>query len=496
MTNGASSSDAPLLPLSYAMHSGGGVQLQALTNAIFLANATGRRLYVPPWLVRNNMSRVMWDPTGITGRKCKTPYIDMSKQQINALSENMLCGLCDKLPEGRLESFASIYALDEMVRPLPTMTKEQCDACRRATKRCSTCQNSGLCPRVDLDTHLLLLDRYNAKGRERWPWATTGNSTKTVDCLQTLIHLQQSPRSCARLLSAVAQADHFLPASTDRSALCVGPLNDWFFEKPFGSNSTLLGRCASAHPMARLLQRRGLSLRREVVELLPKLYTRPCDICMYVRLPDKRKDLNSLHDALWSIDGRRLLSALARSWEVASRSNATSPPVRESGLEIVSSCRSDACRHPFSHNSSSQGYLSVQKRTRDMVEGIGPTLLAVHDEQQQRAAVAKLQALGMGPENANILYDQLRCARCRETRGLAGEMPRGGKGNAGFRVASSFYKTIERLNHQLHDRGAIPKGPKIPGIAKLDFQGSKEASTWVCKAQGRDCTEYVPGKGR
>ena len=148
MTNGASSSDAPLLPLSYAMHSGGGVQLQALTNAIFLANATGRRLYVPPWLVRNNMSRVMWDPTGITGRKCKTPYIDMSKQQINALSENMLCGLCDKLPEGRLESFASIYALDEMVRPLPTMTKEQCDACRRATKRCSTCQNSGLCTSV------------------------------------------------------------------------------------------------------------------------------------------------------------------------------------------------------------------------------------------------------------------------------------------------------------------------------------------------------------
>ena len=55
---------------------------------------------------------------------------------------------------------------------------------------------------------------------------------------------------------------------------------------------------------ARLLQRRGLSLRREVVDLLPKLYTRPCDICMYVRLPDKRKDLNSLHDALWSIDGR------------------------------------------------------------------------------------------------------------------------------------------------------------------------------------------------
>ena len=127
----------------------------------------------------------------------------------------MLCGLCDKLPEV-IEYLRASMPLMRW-RPLPTMTKEQCDACRRATKRCSTCQNS-LCPRVDLDTHLLLLDRYNAKGRERWP-GLTGNA-KTVDCLQTLIHLQQSPRSCARLL-AVAQADHFLLAHWRRAALAA-----------------------------------------------------------------------------------------------------------------------------------------------------------------------------------------------------------------------------------------------------------------------------------
>ena len=301
------------------------------------------------------------------------------------------------------------------------------------------------------------------------------------------------------LVRAVAQRRRaggpFSTASTDRSALCVGPLNDWFFEKPFGSNSTLLGRCASAHPMARLLQRRGLSLRREVVELLPKLYTRPCDICMYVRLPDKRKDLNSLHDALWSIDGRRLLSALARSWEVASRSNATSPPVRESGLEIVSSAARTRAAILFAQLVVARVF---ERAKADAGHGGGHWPDAACGARRAAAARRRGQAAGIG-HGARECQHPLRPAA---VRALPRDARPGGRdaarreGQRGSRVASSFYKTIERLNHQLHDRGAIPKGPKIPGIAKLDFQGSKEASTWVCKAQGRDCTEYVPGKGR
>ena len=122
MTNGGSSSAAPLLPLSYAMHSGGGVQLQALTNAIFLANATGRRLCVRRGCVAQQYVESHVGPDGyLHGRKCKTPYIDMSKQQINALSENMLCGLCDKLPEGRLESF----------REHLCAWRDNCGRCRR-----------------------------------------------------------------------------------------------------------------------------------------------------------------------------------------------------------------------------------------------------------------------------------------------------------------------------------------------------------------------------
>ena len=79
MTNGGSSSDAPLLPLSYAMHSGGGVQLQALTNAIFLANATAVDCMCRPGSY-NNMSRSC-GTRRVSRRKCKTPYIDMSKQR-------------------------------------------------------------------------------------------------------------------------------------------------------------------------------------------------------------------------------------------------------------------------------------------------------------------------------------------------------------------------------------------------------------------------------
>ena len=45
------------LPLSYAVHSGSGVQLQALTAAVFVANATGRALVVPPWLIHHDMPK-------------------------------------------------------------------------------------------------------------------------------------------------------------------------------------------------------------------------------------------------------------------------------------------------------------------------------------------------------------------------------------------------------------------------------------------------------
>ena len=72
--------------------------------------------------------------------------------------------------------------------------------------------------------------------------------------------------------------------------------------------------------------------------------------------------------------------------------------------------------------------------------------------------------MGLGVENANVLYDQLRCARCGEVYGLAAEMPRGGKGHAGFRTSSTFYKTISRLHKQLLDRGVIKSPPTVPAL--------------------------------
>ena len=49
------------MELSYPQHSGFGVQVQQLMAAAWLANATSRRLVVPPWLVRDHMEIEVWN---------------------------------------------------------------------------------------------------------------------------------------------------------------------------------------------------------------------------------------------------------------------------------------------------------------------------------------------------------------------------------------------------------------------------------------------------
>ena len=475
-----SSRTAEPLPLGYATHSGSGVQLQALTAAVFLANATGRPLNVPPWLIHRDMPAKLWDPrSGTVTRGCKRTYVDPSKHDISSLSDAVLCKLCRS--DNHLDSFSSVFALDELVRPLPTLTKERCRACSSGSsgRRASAV----LCDRVDLDPHFLHLAR-NDPNRLRWPWSNTGNSTTKPDCSQTLTHLRASTHACERLLHAVSDAASLLDASK-RPALCVGPLNDWLFESPFGHESTLIGRCSRSHPVAERLSRAGLPLRQAVVALLPRLFPRPCGACVYVRLPDRRKDLSSLHDALFSRDGRRLLTVLGR---------ALGQTVDDGGVELVSSCVSSECRNPLSHASGSTWYARTENATKEMLRRVGPRMLApVAHGEQMRAALDALQGLGLGIENARILYDQLRCARCRAVRGMAGASNRDHrlKGMAGFRETSSFYKAIERFNHQLLDRGVTPRGAEIPGLAGLAPPRPRKEPTWKCSADGTKCKVYT-----
>jgi len=275
-------------------------------------------------------------------------------------------------------------------------------------------------------------------------------------------------------------------------ALCVGPLNDWFFEMPYGEQSTLLARCASSNPLASRLARNGLPLRQEVVDMLPRVFPAVCDVCLYVRVPDgRRKTLDSVHEALYSRTGRKLMAALARKLAHGNLSSGS--------VDLVSTCRSAECRSPFMHHSNSTAYLATTKWTRDTLSSIGPKLLAHVAEDSQREAIVELRRLGLGREHAAILADMLRCARCRTVRGLAG----GSNRNAhlaqmgGVSVSSTFFKWIVRLHHQLRDRKAIAG-------AEIDLPGAETAvhhiATWKCdepnatqlrkRPKGARCTAY------
>ena len=67
---------------------------------------------------------------------------------------------------------------------------------------------------------------------------------------------------------------------------------------------------------------------------------------------------------------------------------------------------------------------------------------------------------------------------------------------AGFRVSSTFFKTIKKMHRQLSARGAVPTGAAFLG----NLVGAEQAvrygeSTWKCKADGKSCVEYTRAVG-
>ena len=476
----------PPLPLFFSVHSGTGNQLQALTSAVFVANATGRALFVPPWLAYRQMNAFTRDPTRVVHRNCRAQFIDKDKQKLSRFSEYMLCDLCKS--KEQLASFASVYAIHELVRTLPTLTDAQCKYCREN----GAAKSFKMCPRMDLDMHQLVLEKYDPN-RKRWHLSNAGEDPNATDCSQNLLHLRPTGAACARMLRAVDAASNLLNR-TKRQALCLGPLNDWFFEKPFGKDGTITGRCSSSYPLAKRLARQGLPLRQELIDLIPRLFPEPCDVCVYARLPDKmNKSLATLHEALYSISGRRFISELIAKHlkEPAKRDGHY---IRPGAFELVSSCTTPECRNPF-QNSTSGMYQSVTKFTRQRLALLGPLLLAKPpDEARLRDGWEQLRSLGIGPDNQRTLYDQLRCARCRTIRGMAAGSNRDLKlkGRGGLSARSTFYETITLLHHQLRDRGVIT-GKEI----KLSFSEEQKQfdHLWVCnnalKGKERQCHEYT-----
>jgi hypothetical protein len=225
---------AGVAPLTFTAHSGFGVQVQALTAAVFLANATGRALVVPPWLLRNNVTSLVWDPHTLLSRKCKSQDILTGHRVLTRLYDHLLC---DSLPHAHtLNSFSSVYDLDALVKALPWNTRpavgDECTPTRRGGKRNPKRKGGHLhCPIMDLETHLHHVPLASGMVRSGWRWSNTGMDASNPDCDQAFVHLWPSESSCERLLQAIADAGRLLNGST-RSALCVGPLNDWLFQHP------------------------------------------------------------------------------------------------------------------------------------------------------------------------------------------------------------------------------------------------------------------------
>ena len=478
----SASEPPPPLPLFFSVHSGTGNQLQALTAAVFVANATGRAVFVPPWLPYRQMPiRFMRDPTSMVSRRCRAQHVEDNKQKLSHFSEAMLCKLCKSTEQ--LDKFESVYALHELVQPLPAMTTERCKQCKEVLR---------LCPRIDLDPHQLVLAKED-RNRARWPWSNAGNNTAKADCQQNFVHLQPTRASCARLLQAVNDASNLLPRSK-RSAFCLGPLNDWFFEKPFGKDSTLVGRCKSSYPIAARLTRSGLPLRRELVALVPRLFPNPCDVCIYVRLHDRRnKTLANLHEALYSWTGRRLVQQLI------DRHRNDPKQVRAGGVELVSTCMTAECRNPLSTASTSRTYWAVTNLTRESFQTHGPAILArLPDDAQLRAGWAEMQRLGVSSDNQRTLYDQLRCARCRTIRGMSAGSNRNPnlRGKGGLSVRSTFFETIVHLHHQLRDRGIVT-GEEVKKIIGAEVESAAPGySYWKCDQDNKkkQCVEYTKSR--
>ena len=151
----------PVGEVSYVPHSGAGVQYQSLLAAAFLANATGARLVVPPWLTRQEMGSTLWHPIWV-GRSCSKHYhgrrVHPKKQALAKMSEKVLCdaaqcavaGQAWSRPRESLPTFLRLYDL----RGLVATRKRSCDDCWLGAWRSGV--RFRLCPQlIQLDVSLV-----------------------------------------------------------------------------------------------------------------------------------------------------------------------------------------------------------------------------------------------------------------------------------------------------------------------------------------------------
>ena len=394
--------------LSYAHHSGGGVQLESLTTAAFLANVTGRELIVPPWLVRGQMSKVHWDPHKVVRRSCGPGHISSAKQYLQRLSDKQFCTRCAKHQNAlKLDSLLQVFNIRAVAR-----------ARRRGCADCPLCQS------MHLDTHLLLRPRNSSLRQPR------------VNCSQVAVDLR-SPASCRQLLTSISEG------ASAMKTLCLGPLNDWFAESPHGHAGTILARCAATYPLAARLDHAGLPLRPEVLVGFARAIGSwdpspwaSCSTCIFARLPDDSGNTSRALalSALIRRNKHRLAIQISRGGSKRDRRGSSRLKLqgsRERYVEVVSSC------HPLA---SCMAAVQTELPTVQLRPVAGTTnAMSVVGEVTQEPAKRLGLALGLSAENGRLLYDQLRCARCDALVAADGRS-----------ASSTFFHAIRRLHAALH----------------------------------------------
>ena len=442
--------------LAYAQHSGFGVQMQSLTTAVFLANITNSRLIVPPWLTRDQMNNAVWDNR--LGRRCKTSDFEAgpnglvtAKVKFNKDCEKAISRACEQ-SHVELDRFELVFDLESVAATRP--------------RRCDT--DTSICSRMSADAHLGTL-------------ATNSNCTRGF--------------SCGRLFAMLAGASELA------SPMCLGPLNDWWFT---ANDPTILDRCAKQHALAAILSAQGLPLRTGVLELVTAQLVRgsvaiatgpeadddsiaddsiageparpdhACDLCIYARLPDGDHRPSSLASMFAAANHSTSRLAAAFRAFVAVNGVANGAPSDTAAevmqeeqvvsVEVVSSCAPEEVCHAalaqtdltgavtgavtggavsgVSSSTARKG-LKMQWQLRSLPAHQSNQTDQNHGQSSSHSWSQLAHALKLSAENARIVVDQIRCARCRHLVALS---HRSG--------TSSFWGQINKLHRRLQGRNS------------------------------------------
>ena len=450
---------------TFPVHSGFGNQYQQLLPALFLAQATGRRVILPPLLAfsssLSSSAALNVEMLHLAQRSCSRGESDFKKQHLVDQSERQFGRVCDCSQQGICSGSASfrghVYHFD-LAKKVPRGPLVQWNRVYNLTgfpHRERTCDERRLCGNIpDRAMHATLMNRFVPAANGWCNDSQPGESSPT----------------CGEQLWQV----HHLAVNSS-APLCLGPLNTWWLVR-------VLEKCSHSFPTARALLHFGLPLHGGLREWLRLHFEAEpqCDLCVYIRLTDKDNNgtrAGTVGHRRFSGELQRSLhpSALARAGVQGGRSIGGQTGGRIGGqmsgrriggpnrgavggsnaastlrVEVVSNCRPSTAACVAASSAPQQVVLprhtTFDAGTHPVRSADGETTIRLVSDGSadgRDATMAALRAVtGLGPQTASELLDQVRCARCEHIMGAPPEPVDAQRASA----RSSFYEEIERLH--------------------------------------------------